>query len=66
MRRFALLMFRVMGLSSYFEIVRNCIYVFVYNSCQVNGIRDERGEACFRETSSGDYKIGRDGRVIRR
>lgn len=27
---------------------------------------NERGETCFRETSSGDYKIGRDGRVIRR
>lgn len=24
------------------------------------------GETCFRETSQGDYKIGRDGRVIRR
>ena len=24
------------------------------------------GETCFRETSKGDYKIGRDGRVIRR
>lgn len=27
---------------------------------------NERGETCFRETCSGDYKIGRDGRVIRR
>lgn len=24
------------------------------------------GETCFRETSIGTYKIGRDGRVIRR
>ena len=24
------------------------------------------GETCFRETAAGDYKIGRDGRVIRR
>ena len=24
------------------------------------------GETCFRETSQGDYKIGRDVRVIRR
>lgn len=27
---------------------------------------NENGETCFRETSQGDYKIGRDGRVIRR
>ncbi len=27
---------------------------------------NENGETCFRETSNGDYKIGRDGRVIRR
>lgn len=24
------------------------------------------GETCFRETAKGDYKIGRNGRVIRR
>lgn len=27
---------------------------------------NQNGETCFRETSQGDYKIGRDGRVIRR
>lgn len=27
---------------------------------------NENGETCFRETAQGDYKIGRDGRVIRR
>lgn len=27
---------------------------------------NENGETCFRETTKGDYKIGRDGRVIRR
>ncbi len=27
---------------------------------------NESGETCFREMASGDYKIGRDGRVIRR
>lgn len=27
---------------------------------------NQNGETCFRETAQGDYKIGRDGRVIRR
>ena len=33
---------------------------------QVQFYTNEHGETCFRETSTGDYKIGRDGRVIRR
>ena len=27
---------------------------------------NDKGETCFKETAQGDYKIGRDGRVIRR
>ena len=27
---------------------------------------NDKGETCFRETARGDYKIGQDGRVIRR
>ena len=27
---------------------------------------NEKGETCFRETAQGDYKIGQNGRVIRR
>ena len=27
---------------------------------------NDKGETCFRETTKGDYKIGCDGRVIRR
>lgn len=39
--RFVLLVFWFVQLYSYFEIVRDCIYVFVYNNCQAKGIRDE-------------------------
>ena len=27
---------------------------------------NDKGETCFRETAQGDYKIGQNGRVIRR
>lgn len=27
---------------------------------------NENGETCFRETTNGDYKIGTNGRVVRR
>lgn len=27
---------------------------------------NQNGETCFRETAKGDYKIGQNGRVIRR
>ena len=35
-------------------------------SIPVQFYTNANGETCFRETSQGDYKIGRDGRVIRR